>query len=330
MMKKAAIVGERQAVLVEAPIPELKQDEVLIKVHVAPMCSEYKKFINGMVGDCLGHEAAGEIAAVGGAGSHQVGDRVVLMPLSGCGHCALCEAGDYIHCLDNKMSDCTMSQYIVKPSFIVKKIPDDISYEKASLACCALGPTFGAMQIMGVNVFDTVLVTGLGPVGIGAVVNARYRGARVIAVESNEYRSQLARELGAVEVIDPRDPEALAKIRSLCNETGPDYAIDCSGAVPAHRLCIDAVRRKGKVAFVGESHVETPVTISKDLIRKGIHLFGAWHYNLNDFPKIMQVIRHSPLVEKMVTHQFPMSRIQEAFETSAQQNSVKILLKPWE
>jgi len=330
MMKKAAIVGERKAELIEAPIPKLEHDEVLIKVHVAPMCAEYKKFINGTAGDCLGHEAVGEVVAVARPGTHQVGDRVVLMPLSGCGKCRLCLAGDYIHCPDNKMSDCTMAQYIVKPSFIVKKIPDDVSYEKASLACCALGPTFGAMQTMGVGVFDTVLVTGLGPVGIGAIVNARYRGARVIAVESNEFRSQLARELGVVDVIDPRDPDALAKIRALCDQEGPDYAIDCSGAVPAHRLCIDAVRRRGKVAFVGESHVETPITISKDMIRKGIHLFGAWHYNLNDFSKIMQVIQHSPLVEKMVTHQFPMSRIQEAFETSALQNSVKILLKPWE
>ncbi|MCZ8513188.1 zinc-binding dehydrogenase [Paenibacillus filicis] len=329
-MKKAAIVGERKAVLVEAPLPKIQNDEVLVKVHVAPMCSEYKKFIGGNVGDCLGHEAVGEVVEIAQPGPHQVGDRVVAMPLNGCGTCSLCLAGNYIHCLENKMFDCTMAQYIVKPAFILKKIPDDVSYEKASLACCALGPTFGAMQTMGVNVFDTVLVTGLGPVGMGAIVNARYRGARVIAVESNAYRSQLARELGAVDVIDPRDPDALAKIRSYCKQDGPDYAIDCSGAVPAHRLCIDAVRRRGKIAFVGESHVETPVTISKDLIRKGLHLFGSWHYNLNDFSKIMEVIQHSPLVEKMITHQFPMSRIQEAFETSAQQNSVKILLKPWE
>jgi L-iditol 2-dehydrogenase len=329
-MKKAAIVGERQAILVEAPIPTIQNDEVLVKVHVAPMCSEYKKFVNGTVGQCLGHEAVGEVVDIAQHGPHQIGDRVVLMPLNGCGKCRLCLAGDYIHCLDNKMSDCTMSQYIVKPAFMLKKIPDEVSYEKASLACCALGPTFGAMQTLGVNVFDTLLVTGLGPVGIGAIVNARYRGARVIAVESNAYRSQLARELGVVDVIDPRDPDALEKIRSYCDQNGPDYAIDCSGAVPAHRLCIDAVRRKGSVVFVGESHVETPVTISKDMIRKGLHLFGAWHYNLNDFPKIMQVIQHSPLVEKMITHRFPMSRIQDAFETSAQQNSVKVLLKPWE
>lgn len=329
-MKKAAIVGEKKAALVDASIPTIQNDQVLVKVHVAPMCSEYKGFLNGNGGECLGHEAVGEVVEVAQPGPHQVGDRVVLMPLDGCGKCPLCLAGDYIHCLDNPMTDCTMAQYIAKPAFLLKKIPDGVSYEKASLACCGLGPTFGAMQAMDVGVFDTVLVTGLGPVGIGAIVNARYRGAKVIAVESNAFRSKLARELGAADVIDPRDPDVLAKIRALCDKDGPDYAIDCSGAVPAHRLCIDAVRRKGTVAFVGESHAETPITISNDMIRKGLRLMGSWHYNLNDFPKIMKVISESPLVEKMITHTFPMSSIQEAFEISAEQNSAKILLKPWE
>jgi len=88
-----------------------------------------------------------------------------------------------------------MAQYIVKPTFILQKIPDDVSYERASLACCGLGPSFGAFQQMDLNTFDTVLITGLGPVGLGAIVNARYRGARVIAVESNPFRTTRANNL---------------------------------------------------------------------------------------------------------------------------------------
>jgi L-iditol 2-dehydrogenase len=228
------------------------------------------------------------------------------------------------------MHDATMAQYIVKPAFLLQKIPDGITYEDAALACCGLGASFGAMQNIGVTAYDTVLITGLGPVGIGAIINAKFRGSRVIAVESNEYRVNLARELGVEAVIDPRDPDAAQKIKDLCGGVGPDCAVDCSGVVAAHRLCIDTVRRKGKVAFVGESNKETPIIISDDMIRKGLHLMGSWHYNLNDFPKLMKVIQYSPLVHKLVTHVFPMSKIQEAFETSAAQQSAKILLKPWE
>jgi threonine dehydrogenase-like Zn-dependent dehydrogenase len=140
----------------------------------------------------------------------------------------------------------------------------------------------------------------------------------------------LAKELGADIVIDPTDPEALERIQALCGGVGPDAALDCSGAVAAHRLCIDAVRRKGKVAFVGESNRETPITVSRDLLRKGLQLIGSWHYNLNDFPKLMRVIQSSAHVDRLITHQFPMSRVGEAFEQSVSQQCGKILLKPWE
>lgn len=329
-MKKVIITGKEKAELSEVAMPKPTGNLVLVKIHVAPMCAEYKHFLDGVPRDCLGHEAAGEVVEVAEPGPVKVGDRVVAMPLDACGQCALCLSGDFIHCEENHMQDATMAQYVLKPAFMLKKIPDDVSYEKAALACCGLGASFGAMQNLNLTAFDTVLITGLGPVGLGAVINASFRGARVIAVESNEFRANLARELGAEAVIHPADPDALKKIKELCGGIGPDCAVDCSGAIPAHRLCIDAVRRKGKVAFIGESHKETPVVISRDLIRKGIHLIGSWHYNLNDYPKLMKVIQTSPLVDKLVTHRFPMSRIEEAFTESARQMSGKILINPWE
>lgn len=328
-MKKAAILGERTAGLVDSPIPETPENGVLVKVTVAPMCAEYKGFLSGSISDCLGHEAVGEVVE-SRSGTFRPGDRVVVMPLDACGQCDLCLAGHFIHCLSNPMKDAAMSQYVAKNALCARKIPDDIPDERAALALCGLGPSFGAFQKMGLNAVDTVLITGLGPVGLGAVVNAAFRNARVIAVEANPYRAQLAKEMGAEAVLDPRDPEIVRQIRELCDGQGPNYAIDCSGAVPAHRLCIDSVRRLGKIAFVGESHTETPIVISNDLIRKGLHLFGSWHYNTNDFSKLLQVIRRSPNIEKLVSHVFPMSEIQSAFEVAASQQSAKILLKPWE
>lgn len=328
-MKKVAIVAERKAELIDAPLPEVSENRALVKVTVAPMCTEYKAFLNGTLMDCLGHEAVGEVVDVGSHGHVKIGDRVVAMPLEGCGECSLCISGDYIHCLQNQMRDATLSQYIVKPTFLLKRIPDDISDEEAALACCALGPSFGAFETMNLGAFDTVLITGLGPVGLGAIVNARFRGARVIAVEMNEFRTKLAFELGAEAVLDPRDPDLVTKISALCSGVGPDFAVDCSGTVAAHRTCIDAVRRKGKVAFIGECGHETPIVASRDFIRKGITLFGAWHYNLNSFSKVMHVIRDSTVARQLVSHVFPMSEIQKAFETSASQQCAKILINQW-
>lgn len=330
-MKQAAIVSVAQACLTDKEKPVLREGWALVKIEAAPMCAEYKGFLSGDVNDCLGHEAAGLVVEAAPGSKVSVGDRVVVMPQFPCGECDYCLSGSYIHC-ENTLNcqSATMAQYIAKPSWLLPKIPDGLSYELASLACCGLGASFGALEKMQVDAFSTVIITGLGPVGLGAVINAKYRGARVIAVEMNEYRIQLAKEMGADEIVDPRDEQAVQKIKALTGGRGPDCGVDCSGTVAAHRLLIDSVRRLGKVAFVGECSHETPIHISQDMIRKGLTLMGSWHYNLKDFPKLMKVIQHSPLVEKLISHIIPMSEIQRAFEVSASQQSAKIILKPWE
>jgi threonine dehydrogenase-like Zn-dependent dehydrogenase len=98
MMKRAVISGLRQAGVVEAPVPEPKENWVLVKVHVAPMCTEYKSFLEGKPGAYLGHEAAGEVVATAQPGRARVGERVVVQPLHSCGRCSLCISGDFIHC----------------------------------------------------------------------------------------------------------------------------------------------------------------------------------------------------------------------------------------
>lgn len=336
-MKKATIIAECQAQLVEVPDPQPKDDWVLVKVHTAPMCTEYKGFVDGRPGAYLGHEAAGEVVAVAQPGRVAVGDRVVVMPQAACGQCELCLAGTYIHCQNpddfaalhgSREGSATMAQYLLKRDWLLVPIPDGMTYDHASMACCGLGPTFGALENMGLSADDTVLITGLGPVGLGGVINARYRGARVIGVDSNRYRAQLARELGAEVVLDPAD--ALDEIMVLTGGRGVDRAVDCAGVVAAHRLCIDAARRRGAVAFVGESSSPTPLTISPDMIRKGLTLVGSWHYNLKDTLRMMRLIAEvSDSLDKLITHRFPLDAVQQAWELQATGDCGKVLLHPW-
>jgi L-iditol 2-dehydrogenase len=201
-----------------------------------------------------------------------------------------------------------------------------MSYEQAAMACCGLGPTFGAMELTGVDAFDTVLITGLGPVGLGGVVNARYRGARVLGVESHPYRAALAKELGAEAVIDPRDPDAAEQVRTLTGGVGADTGIETSGTAEAKPFLLDAVRRKGRVAFVGwGGQVEANVVIAK-----GLTVCGAWHYNLRDVGRLMKVIQDCPTqLDKLITHRFPMSRLQEAWDLQVTGACGKIVLDPW-
>jgi L-iditol 2-dehydrogenase len=338
-MQKVIVTGPRQAALVDVPDPMPRANWVVVKIHTAPMCTEYKNYVAGQPVDQLGHEAAGEVVAVAQPGRVAVGDRVVVMPTNACGQCALCLAGDYIHCEQSlnfaaihgtRDGSATYAQYLLKPDHLLVPIPDDISYDHAAMACCGLGPTFGALQTLAVNAFDTVLITGLGPVGLGGVINGVARGARVIGVESNPYRAALARDLGAAAIVDPRDPDAPAQIRYLTAGRGVDKAIDCSGIVAAHRLCIDATRRKGQVAFVGECSDDTPIRISPDMIRKGLTLIGSWHYRMQDTPTILALIRRvGPQLDQLISHRFPMTQVQAAWELQLTGQSAKVLLQPW-
>lgn len=339
-MKKAVILGERQAGIVEVPVPDPKDSWVLVKILAAPMCAEYKAFAAGHRSEFLGHEAAGEVVAVAQPGRVRVGQRVVVMPQYPCGTCPHCLAGDYIYCEDtadfaaftgSPEGQATMAQYMLKPDWLLFPIPDDLSIEHASMACCGLGPTFGAMEEIGVDAFDTVLITGLGPVGLGGVINARYRGARVIGVESNPWRAERARALGAEAVIDPRAADALQQVLALTSDgRGVTKAIECAGVPGAHRLCIDATHRRGKVAFVGESYADTIIKVSPDTIRKGLTLVGSWHYNLRHTAKIMRVIAESgSSLDLLISHTFPLEQIQQAWELQVSGQCAKIILRPW-
>jgi len=338
-MQVVEITGPRQVRLTEQPDPEPRGNLVAVKVTVAPMCTEYKGYREGWISACLGHEAAGEVAAVAQTGRVRVGDRVVVMPQYPCGVCPLCLAGDFIYCQDgldmaritgSGVGTATYAQRLLKPDWLLVPIPDDISTEHAALACCGLGPIFGAMERLGVTALDTVLIAGLGPVGLGGVLNAAQCGARVLALESHPYRATLALEFGADAVLDPRDPDAVTQILALTGGVGPDKALDCSGAAGGQRLLIDAVRRRGHLAFVGEGG-ELPLHVSNDLLRKGLTLHGCWHYNRADTPRVLQVIRKAgALLDKFITHSFAMSDVGEAFERQLTGECGKVILRPWQ
>ena len=337
-MKKVVIVGERQVSLIDAPDPHPIEDWVVVKVKASALCTEYKSYLIGRELQLGGHEGVGEVVAVAQPGSVKIGDRVVIWPQIPCGKCALCNSGNYVYCensvdfekfMGNKNGLGTFAQYVLKPSWLLPPIPENMSYEHATMAIDGIGASFGAFQAIDINAFDTLLVTGLGPVGLGAVVNARFRGTRVIGVEPVPWRREQALKMGADVVFDPGEPDLAGKIIELTEGKGVSCALDCSGKVQSQRLCIDATRRKGRVAFVGETNDILSIQISPDMIRKGLTMVGSWLYNMADYPKVIQVIQESPLIDLLVSHVMPMSQIQQGFELLANGQCAKVVVDPW-
>lgn len=338
-MKTVVIKSNSRVEIIEEEKPRAKDNFAVVKVHTSPMCTEFYEYRDGKESLCLGHEAAGEVVEVDRSGIVKVGDRVVVMPQYPCGYCKLCLSGEYIHCENvvDPLEKCscssgvaTYSQYVIKQDWLLLPIPDTMSYDEASMACCGLGASFGAVNLLKINSTDTVLITGLGPVGLGAIINCISLGAKVIGLARNPYRAKLARELGASHILDPTDPECIKKIQDFTAGLGADKSIECSGGESYQRICIDGTRRKGQVAFVGESN-ELKLNISDDLIRKGLTVRGSWHWNLKDTGKMMRTLTdNTDSINKLITHRFPMTQTEDTFKLQISGNCGKVLLHPWE
>lgn len=342
-MKTVQIDGRRSCILVDRQMPSIGSDYVLIKVHVAPMCNEYLAyrdllFLERNRPDSLGHEMAGEVVEAPPGASVRPGDRVVALCGFPCGGCEPCLKGYYAHCATpddprevcaTETGDCGFAQYAVKPEWMLVPVPDGLSLEHASMACCGLGPTFGAMQRMRVEAVDTVLITGLGAVGLGGVLNAKFRGATVIGTTRSPYRAALARKLGCDLVLDPTAGDALHRVLATTNGRGVDCAIECSGQADNQRLAIDSVKRLGAVTFLAEPG-EIPLRVDADLVQKGVTLHGSLDINRADAGALLRMIEAIPdRIDAFITHRLPLAQIAEAFEEQMSFNCGKIVLYPW-
>ena len=207
-------------------------------------------------------------------------------------------------------------------------IPDDMSYDHASMACCGLGPGWNAMQTMQVSGTDSVLVSGLGPVGLGTVINAVYRGARVIGLARNSYRSQLAQQLGAEAVLNPEKDDVVAEVRALTGGMGASKSVETSGQSRYMDLLMEATRRQGHLAFVGESGDYT-IQISDGMIRNGLHLHGIWHWNLSDAHDMLKMVSDvGDSLDRVITHHFPFSQIEDAWRLQMSGTCGKVMVHP--
>lgn len=349
MMKTIAITGKQTAKLVQKKMPKAKADYVVVKIHAAPLCTEYTDYRDGCSRiefkrgdespDSLGHEAAGEVVEVAQPGKVKVGDRVAVMPGFWCGKCRFCLSGEYIHCQNppNVLAECgceagaaSYAEYCLKQDWLLLPIPDEMSYEHAAMACCGLGPAFNAMQKMSVCGHDTVLIAGTGPVGLGAVICATYRGARVISLGRNPYRTDLALKLGAEAVLDPTAAYVHQQILDLTDGVGASKSVETTGFPLYMDVVMKGTRRRGNVSIIGEGGAY-PLPISDGMIRTGLTLHGIWHWNLGDAPDMMRMIgRVGDKLDQMITHRFSLDKIEDAWKLQMTGQCGKVVIKPWE
>jgi threonine dehydrogenase-like Zn-dependent dehydrogenase len=324
--------GGRKAWLVEQPVPTPQGHEVIVKVYASPICgSNLGGFLKEGTVINDGHEGAGEVVAVAQSNLLKVGDRVALAPLNACGRCEHCRRGDAIYCTHRPTIYGAFAQFIRVADVLCIPIPPDLDYARASLLGCCLGPAYQAIKRLNVRAFDTVVITGLGPVGLGALALCSFLGAKALALDTVPYRLELARQMGAAVALQADAPDLAAQLRVAVGEPGLLRAIECSGQERALRLLIDSAGVGAQIAMIGENHDPVPIRPSEDFIRKGLTLTGCWHMNVNDAPDLIRFLQRRPeLADKLISHRFGLGGVQQAFDTFASRQSAKVVVMPWE
>ncbi|MGN7398099.1 NAD(P)-dependent alcohol dehydrogenase [Peribacillus frigoritolerans] len=342
---KAAVMHSTRNITIEIlPVPTIDHDEVLIKVMAVGICgSDLHYYTHGRIGKyvvekpfILGHECAGEIAAIGSSvHEFKVGDRVAVEPGVTCGHCEECKEGRYNLCPDVQFLatppvDGAFVQYIKMRKDFVFAIPDSLSYEEAAMVEPFSVGIHAAMRTK-LQPGSTVAIMGMGPVGLMAVVAAKAFGAATIIVTDLEpLRLEAAKQLGATHVINIGEQNPYNEILDITNGKGVEVAWETAGNPSALQSALSSVRRGGKLAIVGlPAQNEIPLNVPF-IADNEIDIYGIFRY-ANTYPKGINFLASGIAdIKKLVTDKYSLEHTQEAVERALNYKNecLKIIVYP--
>ncbi len=330
----AAVTRDWNDIRVEdVPVPALEQGEVLVRVGACGICGTDLKIVAGVYKGSWppalpfiqGHEWAGTVAALGeGVAGLQVGDRVAAENHKGCGLCANCRRGRYNLCevarskgkayrLYGHSAQGAFADYAARPAALLHKLPEAVSFEEGTIVNQgALG--LHAIRRCRIEPGDTVAVIGPGLVGLITVQLAKAVGATRVIVAGRGPRLELAKELGADDVVDISEIDTAEGIRALTNGRGTDCAFECAGAPGSVVASINCVKRGGRVALVGLTG-NKEVSFNTDRIALDeVDVFGV-RSSPNAYPELINLIAAGKVnVRKLISRVYPLEQINDAFD----------------
>ncbi len=301
--------------LADLELPEPGPGQVRVRIAATGVCHSDLSLARGTLRQAmpvvLGHESAGTVVSVGeGVTRAKAGDRVVLCWAPPCGECWFCGQGEPWLC--ERSSDAASAPYAtvdgqdVYPGLstggfaeetvvserAVIQVPDSVPLEHAALVGCAVMTGVGAvLNTAQVREGQSVLVVGLGGVGLSVVQGARLAGAgKVIVVDRSPEKLELARTMGATDVLEAGG-ELAKQVRALTEKRGADHAFDCVGLAETIRSSWSATRRGGRTTIVGIGGKEQQVTFTAlELFHFARTITGCVYGStdpLTDIPRIL-------------------------------------------
>ncbi len=317
-------------VIQDAPVPEPKDDEILLHVEMVGICGsdihgfESGPFIppkdpNQKIG--LGHECAGTVVKVGRKVKRiQVGDRVNIEPGVPCGKCKYCLSGHYNICPDVDFLATqpryrgALTNYMTHPEAFTYKLPDHMSMmEGALVEPAAVGMHAAEMGAAGPG--KKIVILGAGCIGLMTLQGCRVMGAsEIVVVDVLEKRLAMAKQLGAMATVNGKEEDTVARCKELLGDLGADIVFETAGSPYTAKQTTQLVGRGGKIMIVGTIPGETPVNFLS--INREVTIQTVFRY-ANNYPMTIDAIASGKFdVKSMVTDIYPYEETQRAFEES--------------
>ncbi|WP_373568306.1 MULTISPECIES: L-threonine 3-dehydrogenase [Marinifilum] len=324
----------------EVDIPEVGVNDVLVKIKKTAICGtdlhiyKWDEWSQNTIkpGMIIGHEYVGEVAQVGaGVTGFEIGDRVTGEGHIACGHCRNCRRGRK-HVCENTVGigvniDGIFAEYASIPASNLMKMSDKIPDEMLAIMDPFGNATHTALSFPLIG--EDVLVTGAGLIGSMCVAVAKFAGARyVVATETNPFRIELAKKMGADRVINPME-ESLDDVIKELGMIGFDIGLECSGAPAAFNDMVGHMYNSGKISLLGILPSQTTVNWT-DIIFKSLQLKGIYGREMYETWYQMEQMLMSGLdLSPMITHRFKADEFQKGFEIMEKGDCGKVILD-WE
>ncbi|MCA9836953.1 MAG: zinc-binding dehydrogenase [Trueperaceae bacterium] len=340
-MQGALLPGNSTVEMKEFPVPEPGHGQVLVQVKASTICGSdiraiYREHIGkgpeGYQGVIAGHEPCGQIVKVGpGMKQFKPGDRVIVYHISGCGVCYDCRRGYMISCTSEHRKaygwqrDGGMAPYLIADEKDLILLPDELTYIDGAQVACGFGTVYEGLEKIGISGNDAVLVMGLGPVGLAALMLSKAMGARqLIGVDLVPERLELAKNLGLADHVLLASEGNVAEILQLTGGHGVERAIDASANDKARLTAIQATRKWGKIVFLGEGGTVS-FQPSRDIIHDQKTIYGSWVTSTWKMMELVERLVHWNVhPEDLVTHTFSLEQAGEAYALMAEGKCGKV------
>ena len=315
-MRVAVVTEPYKVEVLEKPVPEVGEKDVLIKTVRAGICGSdihlYKgthAFRNPPAD--LGHEISGQVVEVGEKVEKiKVGDRVTIEPQIGCGECEYCKSGHVNLCKSKIVPGTpkwggTFSEYFAAPEQTVYKLADDVSYDKGALT----EPLAVAVQALD-NVADAdkdaVAILGSGTIGLLSLAVCVKRGyKKIFCTDTAPFNRELALKLGATKVYDPLNEDVEALIKEETGGKGVDVCVIAAGAPNIVDQASNITKKLGSVVLVAMITKSIPV-YTYSFVFNEQKLIGSMTYTTEAFQEAMDMINDGINVEAIITHLLPL------------------------